>query len=416
MAKDTPDLTLGPWPKGMNNRTSETSIPQNEQLRDALNLDVDSEGGVRRRIGTTRIVSATDVRSLFSTPNGLLYVQGQELRLRVNSSSTLLRSDMTPGRRTSYVRVPPLGTYYSDGVVRGRLLDDGTHLSHWNVARPAGAPNISVGTGGVLHPGRYRVKITFVGSNGEESPPSAEAAVDIAAGQHIVINSFPTTADAFVTLKNVYVTRANDDTFFLVNTLAIGVTSSTVLSVNDSTVTLGTNLLEAFPPVEMVDYFAGRLWGSAGNVLWYSEPLRYGLLTPRHCYFLFPAEISIHAGCEDGKFVVADKVYWLNGTDPAKMTRSVRFEHPAAKYSLSRMKNAPRVVWFSPYGYVMGGPGGEVVALSEERIAAPAYAEGETLFREQNGLRQIIGNFKADAESPLQMSDFADMEIVRSGA
>lgn len=411
MGKEYPAVVLGPWPNGMNNRAEEFDLGEGE-LRDSVNFDIALSGRIRRRVGTNRVYSGT-TRSIASTGVHLLFAEGTELKMGLPNPTTL-RSDLSTDRRVSYTHINHT-FYYSDGLVSGRVFQDQTHVPHWSVARPSSAPIISASAGGVLYPGRYRVKLTLVGETNEEGPSSAEAAVDIAIGEHISIDLFPLVLDPFVTHFNIYVAGPNDETFFRLAQVPVATVSHEIFSNSAAYGTLGTDLMEVVPPCEIVEHFAGRMWGITGSTVWYSESLRFGLYTPRHNFFMFPEEVTVFAPCEDGIYAVADKTYWLPGRNPKEMQLVTLGDFKGVKYSATKVRNSRTVAWFTPYGWAIGAPGGQFKIASENRIAAASYEEGATLFREERGDRQVIGNFKSGAESPFVSSDFADMEIVRRG-
>lgn len=64
---------FGPWPKGMDNKLDDTSLPK-ELLRNAVNVDVDNTGRVRTRKGLAKVESCVSGRDAFGCPVGLLFV------------------------------------------------------------------------------------------------------------------------------------------------------------------------------------------------------------------------------------------------------------------------------------------------------------------------------------------------------
>lgn len=65
---------LGPFPVGMDNRAPDfdLALPQDagHRLRDALNVDVTTEGSIKTRAGYTRVVTGDDVHSLWAPLEG----------------------------------------------------------------------------------------------------------------------------------------------------------------------------------------------------------------------------------------------------------------------------------------------------------------------------------------------------------
>lgn len=87
------------------------------------------------------------------------------------------------------------------------------------------------------------------------------------------------------------------------------------------------------PPVgDLIRFFAGRVWISKGNTLWYSKPFAPNLFRLAVNYIPFPAKITMIAPVRAGLFVsTANKLYFMAGTNPKDMVQTVSAHYPAIK-------------------------------------------------------------------------------------
>lgn len=116
---------LGPFPVGMDNRAPDfdLALPQDagHRLRDALNVDVTTEGSIKTRAGYTQVVAGDDVHSLWAPLEGsfALYCGAGNLYRTTPAMAPVLVApgfgQMGPVR---YVQVNE-AIYFTDGVRAG---------------------------------------------------------------------------------------------------------------------------------------------------------------------------------------------------------------------------------------------------------------------------------------------------------
>ena len=75
---------IGPFPKGMDQVSKETSLPKDRShnitaCRSAQNIDFDREGEYGRRDGFTKLFSGVGFHSLFSARKSLFACQGNSI-------------------------------------------------------------------------------------------------------------------------------------------------------------------------------------------------------------------------------------------------------------------------------------------------------------------------------------------------
>ncbi|MGH9893174.1 MAG: hypothetical protein ACREA0_14530, partial [bacterium] len=321
----------------MDNLHRDTELAK-ESLRNAVNVDISQDGSPRRRPGRTERI-AGDVHSTWSDGNILLAVVGNTLtKITVNPTTgaltqTVLRSGLAPGVPLTYTEVNG-EVYYSNGAITGKIVNGAT--TPWGIETPAALPVLTASSNGGLLAGTYQVALTYASASGEESGAGPGVAATLSTGQAITVSGIPQPVDPGVSRIRIYRTGPNGEVFYLHGTYAVG-TTSTVLS---QSATLGERLQTQFlipaPPGQAIEQFNGVIYIAQGHVLWYTEPLRYGLIHPDN-FIPFPGDIDILAAATTGIYAVADQHYYLGGADPKKMTLVAKLPFGAVRGTLARL-------------------------------------------------------------------------------
>jgi hypothetical protein len=63
----------------------------------------------------------------------------------------------------------------------------------------------------------------------------------------------------------------------------------------------------------------------------------------------------------------------------------------------------------------LGLPGGQVVPLRERQVVAPAAERGASLFRERDGMRQVITALQGATPQGIAIGDRASSRVYRNG-
>ena len=77
------------------------------------------------------------------------------------------------------------------------------------------------------------------------------------------------------------------------------------------------------------------------------------------------------------------------------------------------MENSNDIAWFSARGLVVGTQDGQVKNTQEETVAVGAAQTGATLYREQDGMRQLVSSLAGAQTSRAAADSFMTMEVVR---
>lgn len=400
---------LGPWTKGMNNLLPAESLPA-DALRNVVNYDVDDDGRLQPRTGKTSIYSGNIQKGSLWTGAGMtLFVEDGDLK-RLNtdySADTLLASvGDTP---ITYLELNN-EVYFSNAIQTGKIIDGKYQM--WGVPVPIRNPACTAAaSGGSLNAGVYQVAITQISDTNEESGALVPETVTIVENGKIDLTNFP-NADLWC---NVYCSSANGEELYLVDTLWPGVTQYSITDVSDTTRILDT--VNAVRPMaaDLLAYYNGRIYLAADNVVYYTDPLRYGLVRPATNFYLFPTTVTVMLDVVDGMYFCADQTYFLTGVDTQDFLQRPVLPYGGVTGTGEHVTNSDAVYWFSPRGFVLGGPSGQAQNLSEDMVAVSAFAQGASMLREYAGKRQLIMVLSNGVENYHVAEDYRTAETTRRG-
>lgn len=407
------------WPKGMNNVMPDYALPEGA-MRDAVNVDINDAGKVRRRDGRTLRYSGTNVRGLWRGAGRTLFAEGAELKqLNPDYTASTLAVGLAAAKRPSFVEVNG-ETYWSDTeAVTGTIRADGT-VSLWGI--PIGPVPTAVGiAGGGLPGGRYQVSATFVLNTGEEGGTDTSDIVDVPDGGSILVTGLPAVSPhPHVTKIRVYVTLQNGEVEYLYGEFPVGTTSLTIVPTSTLSIPLRSWFEYPFPACGNLEYYKGRIFGSNGKFVYFTSALRYRLIRMDQNFYAFESDVTMIKAVPDGVYISdSEATYWFSGGDadePGKYIRRQVLPYPATPGTGINIPNSTDVAWFSTRGWCIGSAGGKVENRMEGNVVPSQHYEfGAALFRENDSLRQLVGAVQggADANS-LRATDFVEAEVVRS--
>jgi len=401
---------------GMNNiSTSEGFFAKKgvAQPRIILNSDVTDQGSLAKRDGYTEHVLLANCHSIFGGVHCMLAMSGSTIK-RIEGTTATTIEDIGGLQRKMYYAEIGDNVYMSNGHWNG-IFDPSTNaISAWGVAPPEG-PVVSSGTGG-LPAATYHVFMT--NESGDEisgNGPIARITLASTGGISISNRSSDST---------VWCTDPNGDVFY-----RIGKTD--VIS-NVPTVEPFPFLFCSQPPyMENIVHAFGRMWGSVGNKLYYSESFHVEHFKAGSGFFEFATDIAIIAKVFSGLFVgCKDRTYCLLGTEPEEMKQldvgagaipgtlaycnDIRELGDTISPPEKKHNSVP--VWVSEEGIVAGNPLGRLFALSQQKVKFAPGVEGASLYRKKDGRFQFLTSFKQGSEgSGLGLGDTATAEVMRNG-
>ena len=395
---------IGPF-VGMNNRLPDHQLAVVERgrkagdyLRNAINVDLTKAGTLLRRKGVEREVPGTDCHSLWGDEKGAFYVDGETLYAYPR---TTVRTGLALGLPASFCRLPDGDVIWTDGV-RLEAIGKGSLA----VPTPNPAPVVTASSGGALNAGYYQVAITAVAADGRESGSTWPTQVQVPDSGRIEVLGLPGT------LVNIYVSPLNGDTLYL----AAGTTASSYIIpvIGTQGAQCQTLNLRPLPAGRFVREYHGRLLVADASGVYYSEPWLYGLYNPLRGYIPLRG-ITLMEPAQTGVYVAtAQKTYWLSGLDVDQVERMVELlPYGAVPGSVARMENSNELAWFSSRGLVVGSQDGQVKNVQEETLAVGKAQAGALLFRDQDGMRQIVSAMTGVFETVAPATTFLSADEAR---
>lgn len=400
MANTTP---LGPF-LGMNNRLPDTKLRVQDKgdfLRNAVNVDITTAGTVRRRDGFEQVIDGANCHSVFSHGDKLYYADGtnfyEVVGLPDNPMRRLLRSNMPPGARLSHCDVA--GTLvYTDGREL-RSVRDGVDTP-FTLPLPNVAPALTPTTG-ALPAGLYQVTYTFIDENGTQSGAYPPVQIALSEGSGLEIGCPPNT--------RVYMSTLNGDQLF-----AVGDGPVVQVFVHpDGGEPCETLHLVPMPGGDIVRYHYGRLMVAKSEAVFYSEPFAPGLMNPTANWVAFPAPVTVLEPCNAGVWVVADKTYWLPDPDLSKSDLLEKLPYGAAFGTGMSYPDRNQVAWYSERGLCVADGDGGVENIQEKNVATDPGISGASVFRENDGLKQLISLVTQSGQSLAVARSFMEAEVIR---
>lgn len=405
------------WPDGENNILDAVELPQTS-LRRVVNYDIMDGGDLHRRRGRTLAYTGTIVTgTLYSNGKRVLFVEGGNMWELIKISGVWTRVLFRVGvtnRPVSYLDVNG-DIYWSNGLFTGCIDAEGQDLP-WGIRGPHEQPNVSgADVGGNLEVGTYQVAVTFLDDLGQESGTPLSKTVEIAvAGGSIQLTDLPTPIDG--STIQVYCSSANGEGLYRVGQLIAGTPDYRITAVsNQQTIKLQTQFGSVPPAGDVLEYFNGRIYIAEGNIVWFTEALRYGLVKQHRNFLQFSKPVTVMKAVADGIYICADQTYWVSGVDTSEFQQIPVLPYGAVKGTGINLPESDNVAWFSEEGVILGGLEAQVTNVQEDKSAVGTFENGAMVFRKQRGLRQIVATLGTGVQSAFLAPDYVTLETARRG-
>jgi len=405
------------WPDGENNILPGNELPVTA-LRRSVNYDITDTGDLLTRRGRTKIYSGTPMpRTLYSNGRRVLFVEGGSLWELINQFGTWTRMLVrlnVGSHPMAYVSVNN-DIYWSNTIMTGILTDGGEDLP-WGVTGPANQPTVLSGSsGGSLAAGRYQVAITFVSARGEESGTPTAAEVDVSAGGAIEVRDIPTPVDG--SSINIYCSSPGGEGLYKVATVLPGTPIYRIAAVSNAQGRrLQTQFRMAPPAGSVLEYHEGRIYIADGNVVWITDPLRYGLVNAVSGFLLYPEPVTVMKSVSDGLYICSDQTYWVSGVGTDEFQQVPLLPYGGVAGTGINIPKSDNVAWFSKYGIVIAGLNAQLTNIQEDKSAIGEFENGAMIYREQRGLRQIVATLGSGTQSSYLAPDYVTLENARRGS
>lgn len=179
-------------------------------------------------------------------------------------------------------------------------------------------------------------------------------------------------------------------------------------------------LLNSNPPAgQLLEYYNGSIYVAAGNVLYHTDPLRYGQVDNDKKFFMFPERITLALAVPatpsgaGGMFVSADHTYFIEnvGTDQARLVDL--FDYKAIEGAAMHLPDSDEVMWLSERGLMKGSTGGKAVNMTERQIAMEGYTRAAMGLLERDGHRSVMVVGESANPTALLSTDWVADEVAR---
>ncbi len=385
--------SIGPWPLGIDMLSPDTAMPSDRDgnviaARDCVDGDFNRVGQFASRPGLLK-VGGEALHSLWTRRDGSASyaVRGNELVqvVRTDAGMTTIAVAQLAGSNpvdfcelngeVIYSSLDELGAIAADGSTRPLCVPD------------AATPGLAESDSGGLYAGRYSVAYAWVNARGVEGALSPLATIKVHEGKGIRITIPHTPAGA--TAYRIYRTGQNGNVLYLTAEAPASLTSY-LIGTAERGRQADNAYLRAMRPGVFVRAWRGRLLTARGRFLYLSEPMRYGLYSPRHGFVQFPTRITFIEAVEGGVFVgQQDTVLFLDGATPGDWTQQrTGGARPVPHSSLLvspdlfsaglELPSGDHALWLAANGYVLGSPTGQLVEAQARRIRLPDAAAGWT--------------------------------------
>ena len=376
-----------------------------------LNSDVTRSGNLKKRDGYTQVAALTTPHSLWAGATCMLCVS-EGVLYQIEGDTATSRGTIT-NDPLFYAEVGDL-VYLSSKSYNGIFDPDTGTIADWGIDLPNGPMLTS--TSGNLDAGTYHVCLTT--KSGTEISGNGPIAQIILASEGGISISNRGADDI------VWCTDPNGDTFYRVGKVDTVVNIPTVEPLPS---------LFCYPPPYLSNlvHAFGRMWGSVGNKLYYSEPFKWAWFKKGTAFFEFATDITMVAKTKTGIFTgCEDRTHCLLGTKPEEM-QNLDVGAGAIPGTLAYCNNIIELgdtisppekkhesvpVWVSEEGIVAGNPVGRLFSLSQGKVKFSPGKEGASLYRQKNGDFQYLTSFyKGPDEDSVGMSDEATVTVMRNG-
>lgn len=411
-------MKLSGWPLGVNNVDADANIdvigPRGiiRALRDAVNVDIISDGKLRLRPGITQVKAEPTAHSLYSTSKFMVWVSGNELRVADRSLlTTTVLTDSRLARPISCVNVNG-DIYFSNEDINGIIRSNGTY-EPWGVAAPTTAPTAVSSSGGS---NIYQVTCTFVTESGQES--GAPLATTVTSGEipSFTIYDVPQPTDTRVKYIRIYMTNIDGIELQQIIDLPVGVTTWGVYGFFAKGAALTTQFMEPPPCGQLLEVYNGIIYIASGNNVYHTQPLNYGLYDAENDFFMYSSRVTLIKAAIDGLYVGADQLYYLQASGTTNVSQVDVMPYKAVEAAVTSLPDTKDFIFMSDRGFVRVSAGGQVTNITEKNIAVDVYERGAMGYTSVGGHRAIIAMFKDPVANKTVADDFkADISSRQQG-
>lgn len=398
------------WRGGVDNLAPADRVPETF-VRAAVNVDPTPGGALHLRTGYEMALSCSSARGVLALGHKLLVADGAvlvEFDTRTGASRTL-RSIAGAGQFIGDVFNDKLYLFTANEA----LVYDGDTVQTWGVPDVLRQPLPTVGDGGALPAGVYKVAVTFSNADGIEGGTDAPIVITAQNDGSALTVTVPTPPDGGIV--NLYASPTNAATLYLQSSYAVS-TTVTLNTVRSDTRTLSTAYMQAPMVGTVVRAHGAQIAVADGSTVWVTVPMQPHLIDRRRGFFQYPAEVNALLSHND-LFVSADKCYAVNSTTGDDPGQREVLDFPALRGTEVKLPDGS-MAWMTKYGQAVTALDtrgtSRMELVNREHYAPNTAGTGAAAVLDHNGNQIIVTTTQgAQGGNPLSASDFFIGEVIR---
>ena len=293
----------------------------------------------------------------------------------------------------SYSRGADGAVCWSNGMELRRVVDGVDRPVVTPTPQP---PGVTVSAAGALRPGQYLLAVTAISEDGE-SPATSVVRLDVPENGKITLAS----------AQHVYLSGPDGDILTYQGQL------SEVYTHNENGRQCPTLNTAPLPAGTIVRHFKGMLLTVIKNVLFFSKPYYYGVYDPSAGYIAFAEDITVVEPTDRGLYLAAEKTWLLSDLISAPLQELLPYG--AIPGSSGQAPADGTIYWNTPRGLVVVGADGAARNVQEDALRFSDATSGATLYRERDGMTQILTSRAGAQPSRGGATSYADAEVIRQG-
>lgn len=189
-------------------------------------------------------------------------------------------------------------------------------------------------------------------------------------------------------------------------------------------------LISPPPMASDMTAYHGRIYLAVGKILWATELYLYRFVDRTKGFIPFETEITMVAAVDDGIYVGTKQgIFFLKGAFSSGMKlekltgaaaiRGFAASVPGNKVIPQRYQGtvpeSTAVVFMSSEGICAGFNGGQLFNLTHEKLEFPAMSSAAVLYREQDGVNQLVAVADSGGAptSTARIGDYVEAELRR---
>lgn len=380
--------------KGINTVAQETALPKG-YVREAVNVDLTTEGTIRRRRGQV-LLNTDPLHSLYAVPSRDILLAGQGGHLVQVSPSGQMATPLHPMGHGEFDYCDYNGDVYA--VCENEAVWLPADEGHF---RPVGVPTpngweVEVVTGG-LCAGTYQVSMALQDHRGEMSGLAPVRLVEVPEGGGLRFTNMPIHPHWHVL---PCVSEANGEVLYQIDPVP-AVLPEFVITEPPKGAVVETQHLTPMPRGHRITWHHGRLFVAQHDTVYFSQPMRPRMCNTTEDFIQFVGRIRMLTALDTGVYVGDDRGVWFLQGDDAQNFQQKRVSDVPCVYGSDTVVDStdvsneavgpqgPVALWLTEGGYSLGLTTGQVVPMTDG-VEITATGRARTVVRRDRGVLQAI--------------------------